>query len=42
MHLVSEALHLERLDVVRLGDETYPLTPTIRALALRVVLSLGQ
>ena len=35
MHVALEDLRLERLDVVHLGEQTYPLAPRLRALSLR-------
>lgn len=38
MHIALADLRLERLDVIHTGDDTYPLTDKIRAVALRRVL----
>ena len=38
VHVALADLRLERLDVIHAGDETYPLTDRIRAVALRRVL----
>jgi len=35
MHVALEDLRLDRLDVVHLGEDTYPLAPRVRALSLR-------
>ena len=39
MHVALDDLDLTRLDVIHLGDETYPLSPRLRAVSLR---RLGQ
>ena len=39
MRVVMDDLHLDRLDVVHSGEETYPLSEKIRALALSRVLA---
>jgi uncharacterized protein len=38
MHVALADLRLDRLDVIHAGDDTYPLTERIRAVALRRVL----